>query len=206
MDKKLLKQIVLVIAGQLLISCGISLMLVVNLGVDPLGVFHTGVANLLNTTFGIAFFIENIIAITIIYFIDKKYINLATVLSMFVVTLTSTQIMNFYNLILGSDPHMIVRVISLFVSSFILSVGLNVYVHAGLGVAAMDALPEMVSDKLHVEYRYIKVASDVLYLLIGWFLGGKVGVGTIISAIIVGPIIQWTRKYVKPFVENFQEK
>lgn len=203
MSKNMSKRVMLVFLGQLFISIGISLLFVANLGVDPLGVFHTGVANALNITFQKAFFIENLIAIIIIFIVDRKYLNVATLMTLFVVSLTSGFIMSFFYYVLGTDPSMVVRIICLFASCVSLSLGLNIYVLANLGVGALDAMAEMISDKFHFEYQKVKVISDLGFLAVGYILGGAVGVGTIVAALIVGPIIQFIRKRIKDPIDKF---
>lgn len=199
----LAKRVLLVILGQLFISAGVALLFIANLGVDPLGVFHTGVANAFNTTFPIALFMENLIAITIIFIVDKKYLNIATVAALFVVSISNDAILSFLTMIVGVNPSMMIRVICLLLACVVLSIGLNVYVLADLGVGAMDALPEMVCDKFDLRYSRIKVISDLGFLLIGYLLGGIVGVGTIVTALVVGPIIQYIRVRIKRPIEAF---
>ncbi len=178
-------------------------MLYVNLGVDPLGVFHTGVSNTFNISFALALFIENMICLVIVYFLDKKYINIATICGLFVVSLVSNPITSFYTMVLGTNLSLIARYLLLFVACFIISVGLNFYVLADLGTAAIDAFPEMIAEKTDFEIGPVKIVVDLAFLGVGIFLGGTLGVGTLISAFAVGPIIQVTRKVMQDPIAKF---
>ena len=48
----------------------------------------------------------------------------------------------------------------------------------------------VIKDKSKLDFRVIKVSTDILSLFIGFCLGGSVGVVSIISAVVAGPIIQ----------------
>lgn len=202
-NTSLMKRIFLVVLGQSIIGAGINLMIFANLGVDPLGVFHTGVARVFNISFAMALFLENAVALVIVFFIDKKYINIATIASLFVVSAVSNPVMKLYELILPNNLHVIIRVLLLLLACLILAVGLNFYVLADLGMGAVDAFPEMIANKGGYEIGPVKVIVDLVFLGAGILMGGSIGVGTLISAFAVGPIIQVTRKLMRPKVTNY---
>lgn len=197
------KRILLVIIGQLFISAGVSLLLYINLGADPMGVFHTGVANALNIHFSQAFFIENIVVLVLVYFIDKSYIHIATVLTLFVVSMTTNYFTVLFMLFIPHDAVFMIKIILLLVACLLISIGLNFYVLPDLGVGPLDVVVEMIVDKKRYSYQSVKVIADLVYLAIGFALGGVVGIGTIISAFVVGPMIQFTRKYMKDPIHSF---
>lgn len=82
---KILRQGFLVIIGQIILGLGVGLIVFANLGIDAFGVFHSGVAKTFNISFGTAMFFESFVVLIAIFFIDKKYINFATVVSLFLV-------------------------------------------------------------------------------------------------------------------------
>jgi uncharacterized protein len=195
--ENLSKRIVLVIIGQLFISAGVSLLLYINLGADPMGVFHTGVSNALNVPFAIALFIENITVLVLVYFIDKSYIHIATLLTLFVVSMTTNFFTAIFMWLIPIEASFIIRIILLLVACLLISMGLNFYVLPDLGVGPLDVMVEMIVDKKGFAYQNVKVLADLLYLGVGFALGGVVGIGTVISAFVVGPMIQFTRKHMK---------
>ena len=205
MKKQFIRRLFLVVLGQVIISAGITLMLFINLGADPLGVFHTGVANILNISFAKAILLENLFVVIIVYFIDKKYINIATIITLFVVSLTTGYFDSLYNFIFPSEMSFIFRVVVLLLACFILAVGLNFYVLPKLGVGAMDIPVEMLVDKKGYIYQRVKVLTDLMFLVACYFLGGVVGIGTVISAFAVGPFIQITRKFMSEPIKKFIE-
>lgn len=191
--RKLSKQVLMIVIGQIVIAAGVALLLVANLGVDPISVFHTGVANTFNISFELALFIENIIATIIIFIVDKKYINVATVLSIFLISLTAPFFSSIYVSILGVSPALIVKLISVVIASVIISIGYNIYFLADKGIAPMDAVAELITIKANLDYKKVKVISDVTFLVVGYLLGGTVGVATVIVTLLIGPLIAYVR-------------
>jgi len=77
---------------------------------------------------------------------------------------------------------------------------------ANIGVAPNDLIPLMLQEKLKCQYKWIRITLDLSYLIIGFLLGGVVGIGTVISALCQGPIIQFFMpkidKILKPFLNT----
>lgn len=70
-----------------------------------------------------------------------------------------------------------------------------------IGVAPNDIVPFIIKDKLNFQYRWVRIAFDATFLVVGFILGGKVGIGTIISMLVIGPFIQFCLPYGKKVVE-----
>ena len=69
-----------------------------------------------------------------------------------------------------------------------------------IGVAPNDIVPFIIKDKLNCQYRWVRIAFDATFLIVGFILGGKVGIGTIIAMLAIGPFIQFCLPYGKKFV------
>lgn len=197
-----LKRIVSLIIGQFIMAFGINLIIYLDIGVDPLGVFHTGVATSLKVSFGMALFIENLIALILIFFWDKRYIHVGTILTLFIVSLLSPPITSLYSWLIPSDIPYFFSVTLLLVACFIMGVGLNIYVLSDIGVGAMDAIPEIISERFSIKIGMVKMILDFVYLAFGILLSGAIGFGTIICALALGPCIQVSRKPVSQILDK----
>ncbi len=203
LSKKTLKQMFLVILGQMILGIGLGWVISANLGLDPFSVFHDGIAKAFNISIGTAMFFESLVALIAIIFIDKKYINFATVVSLFLVGFTADSVVALLGNFISSDVGMLAQLLMLLIGSLILSTGLNIYILADLGAGALDAVAEIITDKSKFDYQVVKVANDLFFLSIGVILGGSVGIATIITAISFGPIIQFIRKKISRPIANF---
>jgi uncharacterized membrane protein YczE len=96
--------------------------------------------------------------------------------------------------------NIIIRIFLLVLVSFIIAIGFSILSATNLGFAPNDSVYFIVSDKIKIEYRWVRMVTDLCYLIIGFLLGGVVGIGTIISALLTGPFVQLCLPYGKKFV------
>lgn len=71
------------------------------------------------------------------------------------------------------------------------SVGSALYLGSQLGAGPRDGLMLGLSRKTGWSVRRTRTALEVFVLFVGWTLGGAVGIGTVISALTIGPAIQF---------------
>ena len=64
---------------------------------------------------------------------------------------------------------------------------------------SIDALAMAVAEKFHFEFSILRIICDGLLILTGYLLGGVVGIGTAISMIFTGPMIDLINKAVDMF-------
>ena len=65
---------------------------------------------------------------------------------------------------------------------------MTVVIRSEAGTGPNDLVAVVISDKTRIRFGIVRIATDVLFVLIGFLLGGKVGVGTIICAVLVGTV------------------
>ena len=73
-----------------------------------------------------------------------------------------------------------------------LGVGSLLYLRIGLGAGPRDGLMIGLVKKTGREVSTIRGAIEIIVLVLGYYMGGPVGIGTIISAVLVGPAIQFS--------------
>ena len=71
----------------------------------------------------------------------------------------------------------------------LMGVGSGLYIGAGLGPGPRDGLMTGVAARGHT-VRSVRTALEVTVLVLGWLLGGTVGVGTVVLALAIGPLVQ----------------
>lgn len=202
MKNKIIKQIIVTLIGLMLCGIGIALFIQANLGVDPASVFQLGLSNVLGISYGSASALMNIVILLIVYFKDKSYINISSIFAIFFIGYTADVI----KIVLQNlDIHQSFfnSSILIILGQFIMCVGVATYIAANLGVGAIDMVSELISDKNNIEYRKVRVTVDVTFVIIGYILGGKLGIGTVVCALATGPIVQFVRPYIEKNVNRF---
>ena len=83
---------------------------------------------------------------------------------------------------------------------FIISV--SFYINANMGVSPYDAMPQIISEKVlkKVPYAVIRIAYDLLVIVVGVVLGGKPNIGILLMALFLGPVITVVGKFLNKHV------
>ena len=77
----------------------------------------------------------------------------------------------------------------------ILSFSCALYQTANLGIAPYDALSLVLSHRSKVKYFWCRIFTDSVCVAIAFFLGGLIGLGTLVCALGLGPFITFFTKY-----------
>ena len=194
----LIKRLVLFFIGMSIIQFGVALFLKTSIGSDPFTVFTQGLATVLNKTGlrelsivqmisgsaevtpGVANMIILVMLFIGILIVDMKKIKIGTLIC-----------------VIGVGPiiDLGVKAVSYFPVE-----SANIFIKMIL-VAPNDIVPFIIQDKLKFQYRWIRIALDATFLVVGFILGGKIGIGTIISMLAIGPFIQLCLPYGKKIVD-----
>lgn len=147
----------------------------------------------------------------------ERYIGLATFINLFLLGYI-TQYTYEYLQTVFVEPSMIVRVLCLLVGIVIICFGSALYMTADLGVSTYDAVAIVIAYKWKLgKFQYVRIACDLVCVIAGtviFIIGGGavreiptvVGVGTIITAFFMGPLIEFFNvKVARPLV-NKEEK
>ena len=74
---------------------------------------------------------------------------------------------------------------------------------SNLGVSVYDAIPIVIAGKWGVQFRFVRIASDLICVTIGTVSGLLPGVGTLITAFFMGPLIEFfNHSFSEPFLNK----
>ena len=200
------KKILVSFIGLIFCGIGVSFFLYAGLGVDPASVFQLGIANVLNISYGSASALMNIVILLLLFFLQRDYINISSIIAIFGIGYTA-DIFNFLlSKVIPKDLHIVLKLILIFVGLVIMGIGVATYIRANLGVGAVDSVSEYISNKSKLPYKYVRIGGDLVFVTVGYLMGGVVGVGTIVAAFLLGPVIHIVRptvfKIVDPFIRE----
>lgn len=201
--KGLARNLVVSMTGLIICGIGVGIFLYSSLGVDPASVFELGIANVCRISYGTSAALINVVILVIVFVLDKSYINLSSLLAIFGIGYTADYMNRLLELFLKGELPVAVRLVMIFLGLMIMSTGIATYIRADLGVGAIDLVSEIISHKLHVSYRVVRVSVDVTFVAVGFVLGGAVGVGTVIAAFLTGPAVQFVRPHVYRVTDRF---
>ncbi len=174
--------------GIFILSLGIVMIIKANLGVSAWDVFHIG----LNKTFGLTVGTwSQIVGIAIIFItllIKSDIISVGTILNMIFIGF----FIDFFIYVMPEINNLVYQYIFLLSGIIIMGLGAGLYITASLGPGPRDSLMMALTIKYGWSVTKVKTIMEIVVLIIGWFLGGPVFVGTLIAAVLIGPIIHYS--------------
>ncbi len=184
----ILKKYSKLLLGLILIATGITITINADLGYAPWDVFHQGLGNIFNIKLGTANILVGV-TIIIIGIIMGQRPGIGTLANMFLVG-TFINILTSFE-ILPSFENVYIRILSLFLAMFLQGVGTYLYISAGFGAGPRDTLMVLLIDKTNKSLRFIRNSIEITILIVGYLLGGPVGLGTVILSLGLGYAIQF---------------
>jgi len=199
---KIFLRIIIAVIGLMISGIGVGILLYSGLGVDPASVLELGLGNVFHLGYGTASALTNLVILVIVFIVDKSYINLSSLLAIFGIGYTADFTNFILDITIGADLEIIIKVVMILTGCLIMAVGIATYIRADLGVGAIDMVSEVISDKLKISYRVVRVVCDISFVVFGYILGGTVGAGTVVAAFMVGPAVQFVRPYVHKAIDR----
>lgn len=170
--------------GLLLYGISLALMLRAQLGLDPWDVLHEGLASRLPLTFGQVVIVIG--ALVLLAWIPlRQRPGLGTISNVFVIGLAVDAALA----VLPAPDPMAWR-IAFLVSGVVLNgVATAAYIGARLGPGPRDGVMTGLVARTGRSVRLVRTSIELSVLASGWLLGGTVGVGTVLYAISIGPLV-----------------
>jgi uncharacterized membrane protein YczE len=200
-------RVLMAVIGVLIGGVSVGLFKMSVFGTDPFQCLMNGLNNWIPISFGIIYVIVNSIMLVGIFFLEKRYIGIATAINVFLFGYVVEYAESFFR-ILTPTPNMGLRIGYLTVGLLILCLASAFYFTADMGVSTYDAIALIISNRTKWKFKYCRIGTDLICVLIGFSLHAVIGIGTLLTAFFMGPIIAFFEKYVsEPFlIHVVQEK
>lgn len=186
-SKNIIQKLVLLNIGFFLCSLGTVFYIKSGSGMAPWEVFHSGLANTLGIRIGRAGILTSAVIIVIDYILGSK-IGFGTIFNMINIGLFTDWIISL-DIIKTSDIFA-VQILYLFIGMCFMNVGIWLYISQGLGAGPRDGLMVALAQKTNLSVQLLRSLIESSAVVIGFFLGGSFGIGTIICALSAGPVMK----------------
>jgi len=180
------------LTGILLLSLGITLTIKGQIfGVGSWDVLHIGLAKTLGLTIGTWSILIGLAIIAFDIVITKKFPLPGTFIDMFLAGI----FIDIFNYLIPDIDGFWVQLLSYVCGLLLLGWGCGMYMVANLGIGPRDSLMLLMVHKLGWSVTRSRTTMEVTVALIGFLLGGPIGVGTVLMAFGLGPIVQFALTY-----------
>ena len=203
--KEIFLRLVLLFCGLTIAHLGVTLFLLANLGADPFNVLIQGLNHLMrgfNLSHGIIHMCISFMIILVLLAADRSYIRAGTVICMF----CGGPIIDFFMWLLnGLDIEsmgLLIKIPVLILGCVILALGMTIVIRSEAGTGPNDLVAVVISEKGHFNFGLTRVITDSIFVLAGFMMGGKLGIGTIICAFLVGFVADFFLPYSQKFIDS----
>jgi uncharacterized membrane protein YczE len=170
-----------------LVFYGVSMAMMVRggLGLDPWDVFHFGVASELPVSFGGVVIITGV-AVLLLWIPLRQMPGLGTVANAIVIGLVTD-----VGLALLVAPEAMAGRVGLLVGGVVLNgLATALYIGSQFGPGPRDGLMTGLVRRTGWSVRVVRTSLELTVVAVGFLLGGVVGIGTVVYALAIGPLVQ----------------
>jgi uncharacterized membrane protein YczE len=189
MSKLYAEKLARCVTGLAFFGFGITLFLRANLGLAPWDIFHKGLSKKLDISIGLV--IVGVGLLLLLLWIPlRQRPGVGTILNAleigFVVNLTKP--------LVGEPDQLVMRTLMVIAGVLVIALGSALYIGAGLGSGPRDGLMLGLSKRSiagrQISIRLARTVIELTVMVAGLFLGGSIGIGTLIFMFGIGPLVQ----------------
>lgn len=162
-----------------------ALMVQAGLGLDPWDVFHQGLSRHTGMTIGVASAVVGLVVL-LAWIPLRNRPGIGTIANVIVIAVT----VDIGIAVLPAPDDLRLRVPMMLGAVLLNAISTVLYIGAGLGPGPRDGLMTGLVARTGLSVRLIRTLIEATVLTAGWLLGGTVGVGTVIYAFGIGPLVQ----------------
>ena len=155
-----------------------------NYGVSPWMVLAQGLAIEFGIGIGLSIIVVSF-GVLLFWIPLKEKPGIGTFINFFVVAAVIEMTLPY----IPYQTDMSLKLIQVFLGILVIGIGGSIYLIANLGPGPRDGLMTGISKKTKIPMAYVRNVLEISVVIIGWSLGGTAGVGTLIFAIMIGPVI-----------------
>ena len=173
--------------GLSLFGIGEGLLLVSYTGASPWSVLAQGISLKINYSIGVITFSISIFVISLWIFLKQKP-GIGTILNALIIAVMIDLSLKY----ISTPESFILKIILALFAVMLVGIGSGIYLVANLGPGPRDGLMTGLQKKTNLPIATVRVFLEVTVVSIGWYLGGTVGIGTLLFAFGIGPAVAFS--------------
>ncbi len=175
--------------GLTLYALGIVFAIQAQIGFAPWEVFHVGLANTVGISIGTASILVGVVIGALVIILGEK-VGIGSILNMFLIGMILDWIL--LSGIIPAASSFIIGVLMLVLGLFTIALGSYFYIGSAFGAGPRDSLMIALTRITKLPIGICRGSVELAAVIIGWKLGGMVGIGTVIAAFGIGFCVQFT--------------
>ncbi|MFB7250778.1 YitT family protein [Microbacterium sp. NPDC056234] len=184
--RRMPRRIAQLLVGLFLYGIGIAFIVRGEIGAAPWDVLTQGIANHIPLSFGVITILTSVVVLLLWIPIRQKP-GIGTLLNALLVGPAA----DIGLALIPTGQDLWVRISFFVIGLVVLSAATGLYIGAHFGPGPRDGLMTGLHRVTGWRIWIVRTALEVTVVLIGWLLGGNVGIGTLAFALLVGPLCQY---------------
>ena len=170
--------------GLMLFGLGEGLLIVSFTGASPWSVLAQGISNYVDLSIGTITFLISLFVISLWVFLNQKP-GIGTILNAIIIAVMIDVCLKY----ISTPESFELKIVLAIFSVLITGIGSGIYLIANLGPGPRDGLMTGLQKKTNLPIASVRAFLEISVVSIGWYLGGTVGVGTVLFAFGIGPCV-----------------
>ena len=172
------------IFGLTIFGFGEGLLILSTTGNSPWSVLAEGISNISNLSIGAATFLVSVTVLFFWIFLKQKP-GLGTIFNIIIISGMIDVTLYFFD----APQSVLFKYILAIFSVILVGLGSGIYLVANLGPGPRDGLMTGLTKITNLPIALVRACLEISVVIVGWYLGGTVGVGTLIFAFGIGPCV-----------------
>ena len=210
LDGEMKRRLAMTFGGVVIAGFSVGMFQYSMLGMDPFQVFAHGIWTQLQHImtvgglcpfkefdarnavigYGVVYMVINMLLLIVDVILDKKKIGIATFINLFLVGYVVDFSYGIW-IRLIPEPTIVIRILFLLVAIVIMCFASALYFTSDLGVSTYDTIALALSEQKGWDFRIVRISTDLICTGLGFVMGVLPGIGTIITAFFMGPLIEF---------------
>ena len=187
----------ILISGLFIFGIGDALIISAGLGNAPWSVLAQGLAKQVDISIGLATLLISL-TVLLLWIPLKEKPGLGTVMNILVIAIAIDIGLSIF----PSESNLVIELSMVIIGTFLVGAGSSLYITCGLGPGPRDGWMTALHFRTGVPVGRVRFGIEVVALTLGWLLGGTLGIGTLIFALLIGYAIAFWFGVVARFTEQ----
>ena len=188
--------LIYLILGLILFGLGETLLITAGVGVSPWTVLAQGISFKTGYSIGLTTFFVSI-GVLCLWIPLRQKPGVGTILNTIIVSIVIDVSLPY----LPAPELLVFQILQVIIGVVIVGLGSGFYLIANLGPGSRDGLMTGLQKKTNLPIYLIRAILEISAVTVGWYLGGIVGIGTIVFALAIGPFVSaglfFVGRYIK---------
>jgi uncharacterized membrane protein YczE len=199
-----LLRLLVFMTGLLVMSLGVVLSILSELGATPWDVLHVGLFQQFGLSIGTWSILVGVLILILSSLFTKRLPGIGAYLNMLLVGffIDGWMALPF----MYTPDHFSQKVIMFVVGTILMGYGIGIYISANLGAGPRDSFMLAIVSRTKMKVSHVRRLMEATVLILGWLLHGPVSYGTFIFVALIGTIVGYTLPQCQRLTNLFIEK